>query len=39
VTILAITIPAFASALLIAFFGHETRGRDLHEIDAAGRSH
>jgi putative MFS transporter len=37
VTILAITVPAFASALLIAFFGHETRGRDLHEIDAAGR--
>jgi MFS transporter, putative metabolite:H+ symporter len=39
VTILAITIPAFVSALLIAFFGHETRGRDLHEIDAAGRRH
>src|SRR5579863_8568607 len=38
VTILAITIPAFISALLIAFFGHETRGRDLHEIDPAGRS-
>jgi MFS transporter, putative metabolite:H+ symporter len=36
VTILAITIPALLSAVLIAFFGHETRGRDLHEIDSAG---
>ena len=36
VTILAIAAPAFLSALLIGLFGHETRGRDLHEIDAAG---
>ena len=36
VTILAIAAPAFVSALLIALFGRETRGRDLHEIDAAG---
>jgi hypothetical protein len=35
-TILAIATPAFISALLIALFGHETRGLDLHEIDAAG---
>jgi putative MFS transporter len=32
-TILAITVPALASAILIARFGHETRGLDLHHID------
>ena len=38
-TIVAITVPAFVSALLIALYGHETRGRGLHEIDVvAGRA-
>jgi len=30
----AIAIPTVASLLLIAVFGHETRGRDLRELDA-----
>ena len=33
-SIIAITVPALASAVLIALFGHETRGLDLHRIDA-----
>jgi putative MFS transporter len=31
----AIAIPAVASLLLVALFGHETRGRDLRELEAA----
>jgi len=30
----AIAIPTVASLLLIAAFGHETRGRDLRELEA-----
>jgi MFS transporter, putative metabolite:H+ symporter len=33
-SVIAITVPALASAVLIALFGHETRGLDLHRIDA-----
>jgi MFS transporter, putative metabolite:H+ symporter len=38
VAILAITVPALLSALLIALFGHETRGLDLRQVDAAGEA-
>lgn len=31
----AIAVPTLASLLLIAIFGHETRGRDLRELEAA----
>ncbi len=31
----AIAVPAVASLLLIAIFGHETRGRDLRELEAS----
>jgi len=29
-----IAIPTVASLLLVAIFGHETRGRDLRELEA-----
>lgn len=34
---LGVTLPAAASLLLICVFGHETRGRDLRELDARAR--
>jgi len=37
-TIIAIAAPALLSAVLVARYGHETRGLDLHRIDAAGRA-
>jgi hypothetical protein len=32
----AIAIPTVLSLLLIAIFGHETRGRDLRELETGG---
>lgn len=32
----ALAIPTLASLLLVAIFGHETRGRDLRELEASG---
>ncbi len=35
--VLVIAVPAAASLLLLALFGHETRGLDLRELDRTGR--
>ena len=35
--VLVIAVPAAASLLLLALFGHETRGIDLRELDHTGR--
>ena len=35
--VIIISVPAAISLLLLAMFGHETRGVDLHELDATGR--
>ena len=35
--VLVIAVPAAASLLLLALFGHETRGMDLRELDRTGR--
>ena len=35
--VLAISVPAAISLLLLAVFGHETRGVDLRELDVTGR--
>ncbi|HKR85784.1 MAG TPA: MFS transporter [Terriglobales bacterium] len=34
----AVAIPTVGSLLLVAIFGHETRGRDLRELEMASRS-
>ena len=33
----AIAIPTILSLLLVVIFGHETRGRDLRELETGGR--
>ncbi|MDP8985775.1 MAG: MFS transporter [Pseudomonadota bacterium] len=35
--VLAISVPAALALLLLALFGHETRGVDLRELDTTGR--
>jgi putative MFS transporter len=35
---IAILVPTFAALLLVAWFGKETRGRDLRDLDPDGHT-